>query len=128
MESWSGIVKGQGWSVTMQSLQCYYIQPLGLGGTIDVVESTIFSHEQTRRVCCFQIVDAKFSKDLLSCYFEITGVVFVLFGGHEKYPRILYFFSREVSHQLSSDIDKVLLFHYIFRSFQIVHIMWTELH
>ena len=107
----------------MHSLQCYYIQPLGLGGTIDVVQSTIFSHEQTRRVCCFQIVDAKFSKDLLSCYFEITEVVFVLFGGHEKYPRILYFFSREVSHQLSSDIDKVLLFHYIFRSFQIVHIM-----
>ena len=23
-------------------------------------------------------------------YFEITAVVFVLFGGHEKYPRILY--------------------------------------
>ena len=45
IESWSGIVKGQGWSVIMQSLQCFYIQPLGLGDTIDVVESTIFSHE-----------------------------------------------------------------------------------
>ena len=76
----------------MQSLQCFYIQPLGLADTIDVAESTIFSHEQTRRVCCFQIVDAKFSKELFSCYFEITGVVFVLFGGQEKYPRILYFF------------------------------------
>ena len=86
----------------MQSLQCFYIQPLGLGDTIDV-ESTILSHEQTRRVCCFQIVDAKFSKDIFSCYFEITGVVFVLFGGQEKYPCILYFFSREVSHQLSSE-------------------------